>query len=110
MKLPHSNNVFIPKAKLTDYILSETHAVGKFKAKYFRRLGFTEANVQLLDQALHKIAQTREVTEKISSDYGIKFLIEGTIKAPNGKNITVCTVWIIEADQDRPRFVTVYPV
>lgn len=44
MKLLNGNNPFISREKLTNYVLSETHATGKFKAKYFRGLGFNENN------------------------------------------------------------------
>jgi len=46
-----------------DYLLSETHAVGKSKAKFFRSFGFDETNVIQFGQGLIKIAQTKEVTD-----------------------------------------------
>ncbi|EKD91393.1 MAG: hypothetical protein ACD_30C00014G0003 [uncultured bacterium] len=42
MKLPNGSKTFISKEKLLNYILSEIHPVGKFKAKFFRNLGFDE--------------------------------------------------------------------
>lgn len=57
MKLPLRETAYIPKEKLTDYILSETHADGKLKAKLFRKFGFNEANVSLLEKLLLNIAQ-----------------------------------------------------
>ncbi len=33
MKLPNSENAYVPESKLSDYLLSEKHAVGKAKAK-----------------------------------------------------------------------------
>lgn len=43
MKLENKEYAYIPLAKLLDYLLSETHPVGKSKAKYLRSLGFNEA-------------------------------------------------------------------
>ena len=40
--------------KLTDYLLSESHSVGKSKAKFFRELGFSRENVAILEQELIK--------------------------------------------------------
>jgi hypothetical protein len=45
MKLPNNEYAYIPPAKLLDYLLSETHSVGKSKSKYLRSSGFNEANV-----------------------------------------------------------------
>jgi len=34
MELPNKEKAYIPLAKLKDYLLSETHSVGKSKAKF----------------------------------------------------------------------------
>lgn len=39
MKLPRNREAIVPELKLTDYLLSETHPVGRAKAKFFRALG-----------------------------------------------------------------------
>ncbi|OGH39144.1 MAG: hypothetical protein A3B44_01840 [Candidatus Levybacteria bacterium RIFCSPLOWO2_01_FULL_38_21] len=53
MRLPYSGNAVIPREKLTKYLFSETHATGKFKARFFRNLGFDEPNVDLLPYILY---------------------------------------------------------
>lgn len=110
MRLPESDKVIIPKEKLLDYVFSETHATGKFKAKFFRKLGFDETHVELFDKALRIIAKSNEITGEVKSEYGTKYLVDGAIKTPNEKVVKVRTVWIIEKGQRNPRFVTVYPV
>lgn len=110
MKLPQGNNALILQEKLTDYILSETHSMGKFKAKLFRKLGFNETNVHLFIKALSKIAKLGEVVNLSTFQYGAKYVLDGEIDTPGGKTIKVRTIWIIERGQVRPRFVTVYPI
>ncbi len=110
MKLPNNNKTIISRDKLIDYVLSETHTTGKFKAKFFRRFGFNETNVHLLEKALLKLAKSQKVESVLSSDYGTKYIIDGEIKAPKGKTVRVRTIWIIEKGQSSPRFVTIYPV
>lgn len=110
MKLPNGNKAIISEDKLIDYILSETHATGKFKAKFFRKLGFNETNVNLLEKQLRKLAKSQEVTDVVSSEYGTKYIIDGAIDTPNRTVAKVRTIWIIEKWETRPRFVTVYPV
>lgn len=67
MQLPNRANAYIPPDKLMGYLLSETHAVGKSKAKFFRALGFDETNVRQLEQGLLAIARTEQVEEFIAS-------------------------------------------
>lgn len=110
MKLPNSNKAIISPDKLIDYILSETHATGKFKAKFFRKRGFNETNIRLFEKALRKLAKSREVTDVVSSEFGAKYVIDGEMDIPRGKIVNVRTIWIIEKGQINPRFVTVYPV
>ena len=45
MQLPNRLQAYIPSEKLSAYLLSETHAVGKAKATFFRALGFNETNI-----------------------------------------------------------------
>lgn len=110
MKLPNSKKAFVSKEKLLNYILSEIHPVGKFKAKFFRNLGFNETNIRLLEKTLIKLAQAEEINEVITSPYGTKYVVDGKINAPNRKGVGIRTIWIIEKGNQLPKFVTVYPL
>lgn len=107
--MPNKEKAFIELPKLTDYLLSESHAVGKSKAKFFRELGFSQDNVAILEQELLKLACFEDVTETITTVHGIKYVIIGTINSPNGKIVNILTVWIIDIGQENPRFVTARP-
>ena len=109
MLLPNRENAFIELPKLTDYLLSKSHSVGKSKAKFFRELGFNQENVAILEQQLLKLAHFQDVTETITTVHGIKYGIVGTINSPNGKIVNILTVWIIDVGQENPRFVTARP-
>jgi hypothetical protein len=61
MQLPNSLQAYILPEKLTDYLLSETHVVGKAKATFFRKLGFNETNVHLLERELLTLAHSTPV-------------------------------------------------
>ena len=110
MKLPNRDKAIIPRNKLVKYLLSETHPYGKSKAKFFLSLGFKQSNVQTLSEALKIIALTAEVSKKVSSPHGEKYILDGSIESPIGKTIRTRTIWIIDKGQKRPRFVTAYPV
>ena len=110
MKLPNRARAYIPSPKLRDYLLSETHSVGKWKARFFRALGFDETNVDVLAQGLIGIAHSEDVKDVVSSVYGTKYTVEGPLQTPAGSVAQVRTVWVVEVGQDRPRFVTAYPI
>jgi len=108
--LPNREQAYIPEPKLSKYVLSETHAVGKAKAKYFRSLGYTEANANELADALLMIAKSEGVSKKVTTPYGTKYIVEGELVTPSGTTARIRTVWVVEPHDKRPRFVTAYPV
>lgn len=110
MKLPNGENALVSKEKLTDYLLSKTHPVGSSKAKFFRKLGFSESNVNRLEKLLLKIAKTNDIKNIRELDYGTNYVIEGILKTPVGKPVTIATVWFIKPEKSKPSFVTAYPV
>ena len=110
MQLPNKEKAYVPYNKLTGYLLSTTHTVGRLKAKFFRAMGFDETSVEQLRQGLLTIAHTSQVKESIVSPYGTKYVIDGLLKTPKGPSVYIRTIWIIETGQDRPRFVTAYPI
>lgn len=110
MKLPNRESAYISPSKLRDYLLSETHPVGRSKARFFRTLGFDETNINILEQGLIAIARSEDVKEATSSPHGIKYILEGALQTPGGGTVRIQTVWIIDAGQNRPRFVTAYPI
>lgn len=110
MKLPNRNKVIIPRNKLVKYLLSETHPVGNAKARFFRKLGFNETNVDDLEKALLRIALANDVKDKRKFLYGVNYAIDGTIQTPSGKMAAITTVWFTKTARSRPRFVTAYPV
>lgn len=109
MKLPNREKAFIQPAKLNDYLLSETHAIGRSKAKFFRLFGFDETNVDLLEQGLLLIAKTQNVVSVTPSTHGTKYVIDGSLQTPVGGLLNLRTVWIINKGQTHPRFVTAIP-
>jgi hypothetical protein len=103
-------NAYIPADKIMGYLLSETHAVGKSKARFFRSLGFDEATAGQLERELLAIAQAQEVKESITSPHGTKYVIDGPLRTPQGVAVRVRTIWIVEVEQENPRLVTAYPI
>jgi hypothetical protein len=110
MELPNKIHAYISISKITDYLLSETHTVGKSKAKFFRSFGFNETNISQFVKGLGDIAQTETVVETTETVYGKKYVIDGQLKTPSGDMIHLRTVWIVETSDDVPRLVTAHPL
>lgn len=110
MKLPNRNKAYIHSSKIHNYLLSNIHPIGKWKARFFRAYGFEETNKDVLAQQFLNIARSEDVRDIISSPHGMKYIIEGTLETPVGILVKVRTVWIIDAGEDCPRFVTAYPL
>ena len=90
-------------------MLSLNHPVGHSKAVFFRALGFDENNVEQLTNALLKIAVTENVSDTITTEYGVKYLISGELTSPTDKTARIVTIWIIDKGQTNPRFITACP-
>ena len=84
--------------------------MGKSKAKLFRLAGYNELTANLLKEGLLSIAHNEDIAETQSSEHGVKYVVEGVLKTPAGGTLKMRTIWIMDRGQDRPRFVTAYPV
>lgn len=110
MRLPNAEAAQVEHDKLRRYLLSETHPIGRWKAKFFRDIGFNETNIAVLERSLIEMAKTEEIAETATTLHGTKYVIEGSITAPSGNRVKLRTVWIVDKGQDMPRFVTAYPM
>jgi hypothetical protein len=109
MRLPHADLAEVNPRKIEAYLLSESHPVGKSKARFFREAGFDESTIELLISGLLQIARAQEVVETFETVHGLKYVLEGELEAPIGRRVRLRTVWIVDQGQERPRFVTAYP-
>ena len=110
MKLPNCEQAFVPKAKVTAYLLSLAHEDGRGKAKFFGRFGFQVEEWQTLASALQHHAAEHEVAKVEESPFGKRYVIEGAMAAPDGRSPFVRSVWFIRSGEQTPRFVTAYPL
>ncbi len=109
MKLPNADEAFVPREKLTDYLLALAHPVGGPKASFFRAHGFGEPNLAELETGLLTIARAVRVESK-QGPHGTKYVADGDLPTPRGTVVRIRTVWIVEPTQPHPRFITAYPL
>lgn len=96
MRLPNAEAAQVDAEKLKGYLLSQTHPIGRSKARFFRGIGFDESNVTVLEQGLIKIAKTEEVAGTAPSVHGVKYIVDGLITTPSGSRVRLRTVWILD--------------
>lgn len=108
MKLPNADNAIIPAEKLRDYLLSGSHPVGRFKAKFFAALGYTGDDWRQLDQDIRRLL-SGDAARTVRTPYGQKCEVRGMLTGPSGRKTGIVTVWIVLCGHDRPRFITAYP-
>ena len=109
MSLPNSDRAVIDAAKVPDYLLSEAHPVGRFKAAFFVSLGYSRDHWELLRDDLLALARAGPAVPGKPSAFGHTFEVDGILMGPSGRSADVMTVWIIRANEDSPRFVTAFP-
>jgi len=107
--LPYADRAIIDREKLEGYVLSASHPVGRFKARFFARLGFTAGRWRLFEQALREqhLGQPAEAGPRDA--FGQAFTIRAMLRGPTGAAALVISVWFVRVGEDRPRFVTAYP-
>lgn len=109
MLVPNTEYAYIQPERLADYLLSETHAVGKAKARFFRAHGYNDDNLHVLERDLLSIPRYNDIAEQITSPHGTKYVVRGVLETPRGTTVAVDTIWIVEPQDESPRFVTAYP-
>jgi hypothetical protein len=110
MKLPNAGSATVPERKVTHYLLNPAHPVGGSKAAFFLRFGFTVAEWERLAEALLRHARENKVMETENTKHGIRYVVDGPLLAPDGKNLNVRSAWYIHPGGDAPRFVTAHPL
>ncbi len=109
MLVPNADRAAIEQAKLRDYVLSITHPIGRFKARFFAALGFTADRWVELAEALRLQHLTQDAEPAPATSHGQKYTIRAILNGPNGQSAIVVSIWFIPARGDVPRFVTAYP-
>ena len=106
--LPNTELAVIAKEKVRDYLLSDAHPLGRFKAAIFRGLGYRQSEWNRLSADLKEFL-SNEASFQESTKYGQKYEIRGRLTGPNGRSVYLVTVWIVLRGENFPRFITAYP-
>jgi len=109
MKLPNHENARVRRGKIVDYLLSRVHKDGRGKAGFFQSFGFEPEHWSILSEALKRHAGEHEVVKSETSPFGMRYIIDGALDAPDGRKPEVRSVWFIETGDNVPHLATAYP-
>jgi len=109
VKLPFADQAVVEGRKITHYLLSETHAEGRGKARFFRSLGFDSGRPDQLRASLLQLAATTEVGE-VSFEHGLKYVGDANLTGPNGRSGAIRVIWTLRGGAPPPFFTSAYPV
>jgi hypothetical protein len=108
--LPNASRAIVAEAKITQYLLSDTHPDGSGKARFFAAHGFSLSEWGVLAAALRDHATAHPVAEAVQTPFGSRYTIEGALTSPDGRAPGVRVVWFVRAARDVPELVTAYPM
>jgi len=110
MKLPNAHFAYVSKAKIDEYLLSPIHPDGKSKHDFFIRFGFQPNEGGKLADALKQHALEHDVVRQEQTLFGTRYIVEGFLSCPDGRNPEVRAIWFIDQDESLLRLVTAYPI
>ncbi len=105
MKLP--SDAVIARVKVTAYLL--TWRPENDKSPFLAQAGYTVADADRLAGDIHAQLLPLEAVFEETTEYGNKYRITGALTGPNGRRLTVVSIWMTEATGGVTKFITLYP-
>ncbi len=81
MKVPNVGSAQITGSKLREYLLSPSHPIGRYKARFFGNLGYTREDAGRLATDLLEIL-ANDIQDSIETEFGTKYVVPGQRTAP----------------------------
>lgn len=105
MKPP--KDAFIAPEKIRNYLLVVRKKGDK--SKWLASAGYHQLNWRVLERDLLKLLETSTLFQAKKDQYGIRFEMDGILIGPNGKALSVRSVWLTEHETRRTKFITAFP-
>jgi uncharacterized protein DUF6883 len=109
VRVPNADRAIIEPIKLYGYLLSSSHPVGRFKARFFSALGYSSEGWQRFEADLRGQHLPQDAILGGPSHYGQKYEVRATLVGPSGRSARVVSIWFVRTGEDVPRFVTAHP-
>jgi hypothetical protein len=108
MKLPGIERAVVTCRKIVEYLLSPDHPASK--AGFFTRFGWHREEWEAFAAAMIEHARANDVAAHRHTTFGMRYIVEGPLRGPDGRLPLVRAVWVIESEEQVPRLITAYPV
>ncbi len=105
MKLP--DDTTIARKKVTHYLLVWREEDDK--SAFLSKAGHALENAGQLEEDLRSQLLPLDAEILDRGEYGVKYVIRGKLKGPNGRVLRIVSIWMIENAGGAAKFVTVYP-
>jgi hypothetical protein len=105
MKL--SQDAVISEAKMANYLLRRQPE--NDKSAFLALAGYTAARADRLTKDIRALILSQDAEFEKSTEYGDKYRIRGILTGPNGRILRVVSIWMVENETGRTKFVTLFP-
>src|SRR5262245_36461535 len=106
MTLPHADEAIVDIRKIEDYCLNPSHPRGRHKARVFREtLDLQRSDASWLRGVLLEAARSNDAFQVAEDAWGTHWRFDVTVRR-QAKTAVVRTIWIVQAGESVPRFVT----
>ena len=100
-------NAIIAREKLTHYLL--VYKNRNDKSAWLEKAGYTLENWQILEKDLRNQILSQDAAETEKTEFGQLFEIRGILVGPNGKSLSVISIWMTDCITGNTKFITMYP-
>ena len=107
MKLPNGERAIVDRRKLEAYCLNPHHPRGRNKARVFASVGISQADSDLLTEALLAAARDSEAERGGPSPYGQRYTVDFDLVRPV-RTVRVRSTWIVRIGEDLPRLTSCF--
>lgn len=83
-RVPNYEKAIIDPVKLKDYVLSDTHPIGRFKATSLQQMGYGQENWEQFAEDIRTQHLALDASLGERTVYGQKYIITGDVKGPSG--------------------------
>jgi hypothetical protein len=79
------------------------------KSQWLARGGYSLERWEVLEKDLREQILSKDATMVENTVFGPMYEIKGDLAGPNGKGLSVCTIWLTEVATGFTKFITMYP-
>jgi hypothetical protein len=106
--VPNPDLAVIEEQKIRHHLLSTGHPAGLGKAVFFQRFGFDPVAWEQLRDTLLDHAHSAGVVAVDDTPFGTKYILEGPLSSPDGRDPWIRAIWFVATGEITPRLVTAY--